>query len=59
MQDKLEGRLEYEIEGREDRRKSAHGGWINRGLGKGEDRDQNAAPVRAEGDRTDRVGQRV
>ena len=24
-------------------RKSAHGGWVSRGLGKGNDRDQNMA----------------
>ena len=36
------------------RRKSAHGGWVSRGLGKGKDRDQNLATGQAEGSRWDR-----
>ena len=49
-QDKLEGRVEDQKEDREERKK-AHGGWINRGLGKGKDGDQNVATGRAEGNR--------
>ena len=38
-QDMLEGRVGDEIDGREGRRKSAHGEWISRGLAKGKDRN--------------------
>ena len=42
--------MEDEIEGREDMKK-AQCGWINRGLSKGNDNDQNIATGRAEGNR--------
>ena len=46
----MEGSVEDEIKGREDRKKT-HDVWINTGLGKGKDRDQNMATGRAEGNR--------
>ena len=44
--DTLEGMMEDEIGGREDRKK-AHRGWIGRGLGRGKDWDQNMATGKA------------
>ena len=49
--DKLEGRMEDEIEGREGRKKSVHRGWIGRGLGRRKDRDQNMATGKGGGKR--------
>ena len=46
--------VEDAIEVRRAGRKSAHGGWIGRGLGKGKDRNQNLVTVNSEGNRWDR-----
>ena len=53
-QDKLKSRVEDAIEVGRAGRKSAHGGWISRGLGsrglgKGKDRDQNLSTGKTEG----------
>ena len=48
----MEGRIEDDIEGQEDR-KTAQGGWISIGLGKGKNRDQNMVTGEAE------VGQQI
>ena len=38
--------------------KSAHGGWISRGPGKGKDRDQNIETGKVEGSTVGRAGGR-
>ena len=50
----MKSRVEDAIEVGRVGRKSAHGGWISRGLGEGKNGDQNLATGRAEGNRWDR-----
>ena len=50
----MKSRVEEAIELGRAGRKSAHGGWISRGLGEEKDMDQNLATGQAEGNRWER-----
>ena len=51
--------MEDEIESKEAGRKPAHGGWINRGLGKRERQESKHGDRQGVGRTTDRAGQSI